>query len=259
MLDKDGCKEGEAKVAAWGSTESTGAQTCRDCDQDSSILRKQDYQGADLIKGGLRASSSKECCKNCRANAKCKFWTHGTTGNRKGTCWLKADSTGREAQDNRDSGKICRTAADVDPLHEDGECKDCKFTQNILYGEDYQGADLIKGGVKAWGPPDCCIKCRANPQCRYWSFGNAGSRKGTCWLKNDQTGRETQTNRDSGKVCREAPKQSASTAEKSSDAVMCHCVNPGAGVTKNEIKCSDGESQQCKVDEQCFATGDFEK
>ena len=39
----------------------------------------------------------------------------------------------------------------------------------------------------------------------------------------------------------------------------CWCVNPGAGVDKNEIKCSDGDAMHCADDELCYATGKFNK
>ena len=74
-----------------------------------------------------------------------------------------------------------------------------------MKGEDYHGADLVKGGVRASSPSDCCAKCRANSKCLYWTYGTRGSKKGTCWLKSSETGRQMQGNRDAGRVCRKAP------------------------------------------------------
>ena len=81
-------------------------------------------------------------------------------------------------------------------------CSDCGNAENILHGHDYEGADLVKGGVTSSSPSDCCSLCRARDGCSYWAYGNSGARKGTCWLKRSRSGRQLQANRDAGSVCR---------------------------------------------------------
>jgi hypothetical protein len=80
---------------------------CVSCRDTTTFLKKHDYQGSDLIRGGVRASSPAECCKKCRQNRRCRFWTYGTHNPRKGRCWLKKNSRGSQRQNNRESGRVC--------------------------------------------------------------------------------------------------------------------------------------------------------
>ena len=36
-----------------------------------------------------------------------RYWTYGTSGKRKGTCWVKSSKKGDQPQDDRESGKVC--------------------------------------------------------------------------------------------------------------------------------------------------------
>ena len=184
------------------------------CTNSSAILWGQDYQGSDIVKGGVSAGSAKDCCSKCQAKEGCNFWTYGNSGNRKGTCWLKKDSIGRQVQSNRDAGKVCRSPKDCPPVNDKGICQDCQKAENILLGQDYQGADLIKGGVTASSSSDCCSKCRANDQCLYWTYGKSGDKKGTCWLKKSQAGRQYSSDRDAGKVCGRMPTKAVASGRR---------------------------------------------
>jgi hypothetical protein len=225
------------------TTEPSKGAECEDCSDSSKFAKKTDYQGSDLIKGGVKAENASACCTKCNANSQCQYWTYGTSNPAKGTCWLKSSKVGEEPQTNRESGKVCRKAAPVvtkatkaaaeeesteeesteeessseedsagaseEDVAEEGsgsadagpKCEGCssgKFAKKM----DYQGSDLIKGGVKATSSADCCKKCEGNQKCQYWSYGTVGSMKGTCWLKHNKVGEEPQNNRDSGRVCR---------------------------------------------------------
>lgn len=99
-----------------------------------------DYQGNDLVKGGIKASSAKACCAACAKTAGCKFWTFGTDKN---TCWVKDSAAGWQTQSHRISGQrvlnskgMCATKSDF-PV---GACQ----SKNFEPGIDYQGSDLVK-------------------------------------------------------------------------------------------------------------------
>jgi uncharacterized protein YfaP (DUF2135 family) len=83
-----------------------------------------------------------------------------------------------------------------------GQCVSCQDPSTFLKRQDYQGSDLIRGGVSARSPADCCAKCHQNKRCRYWTYGTANPRKGRCWLKKNSNGHQRQSNRESGRVCR---------------------------------------------------------
>jgi hypothetical protein len=108
----------------------------------------------------------------------------------KGSCWLKdhqaADN--RQEQANRVSGFF-----DV-----------CGDTTRFEDAVDYQGSDLVKGGVKggALTAQACCRACVSNPQCDYWTWGKDGAH--SCWLKANSKGWEKQANRQSGSIFRAA-------------------------------------------------------
>jgi len=95
-----------SKVAKVAKAQIGGCVQCRDT---SSFLKQHDYQGSDLVKGGVKARSPADCCKKCRENKKCRYWTYGTKRPRKGRCWLKKNSKGSQRQLNRESGRVCRT------------------------------------------------------------------------------------------------------------------------------------------------------
>merc|ERR1712224_119014 len=86
----------------------SGGGSCQHCSDASQFFKKTDYHGADLVKGGVKASSPAACCKKCQENKQCSYWSYGTKNPRKGTCWLKHGTTGHERQGNRESGKVCR-------------------------------------------------------------------------------------------------------------------------------------------------------
>jgi len=79
------------------------------CDESAHIEDAVDYQGADLLKGGVKGgtTSPKACCLECFEHPKCVAWTWGKDSHK---CWLKTSDSGREKQSNRDSGPISRTA-----------------------------------------------------------------------------------------------------------------------------------------------------
>jgi hypothetical protein len=107
-----------------------GVNGCSSCQDPSTFLRKQDYQGSDLIRGGVKASSAADCCSKCRRNRRCKFWTYGTANPRKGRCWLKKNSRGHQRQRNRESGKVCRRVSVQDGGAPLIQRKRFKVTQN---------------------------------------------------------------------------------------------------------------------------------
>jgi len=80
---------------------------CISCQDPSQFAKSRDYQGSDLIKGGLSASSPAECCKKCTGTRLCQYWTYGTANPGKGLCWLKSSMRGNEQQENRESGRVC--------------------------------------------------------------------------------------------------------------------------------------------------------
>lgn len=81
---------------------------CVSCQNPLTFLKKHDYQGSDLIRGGVSANSPADCCKKCRQNRRCRYWTYGTHRPRKGRCWLKKNSKGSQRQSNRESGRVCK-------------------------------------------------------------------------------------------------------------------------------------------------------
>ena len=58
-----------------GATTASAAG-CAGCSDPSKFEWQTDYHGADLIKGGLQASSPAECCKKCEVTASCKYALH---------------------------------------------------------------------------------------------------------------------------------------------------------------------------------------
>ena len=45
-------------------------------------------QGSDIVKGGYDVTSASKCCIKCSEHKKCEYWTYGTSGSRKGKCWV---------------------------------------------------------------------------------------------------------------------------------------------------------------------------
>lgn len=77
----------------------------KECTAPSQFEDKVDYQGSDLIKGGVPggAADAKACCEACAAHATCKFWTWAKNNKK---CWLKSAMSGWEKQSNREAGKV---------------------------------------------------------------------------------------------------------------------------------------------------------
>lgn len=84
---------------------------CTYCQDPSQFAKKRDYQGSDLIKGGVPVANAQACCKKCEGTKFCEYWTYGTSGKRKGTCWVKSSMQGNEPQDDRESGRLCIVSA----------------------------------------------------------------------------------------------------------------------------------------------------
>merc|ERR1712217_573688 len=114
----------------------------------------------------------------CSQYPKCEYWSFGSSGSKKGRCWVKLNSASvrEEPQDNRDSGYY-------DPCQDDG---------NVEKHIDFLGSDLIKGGTNTKNTRECCHTCVATVGCKYYSYSTSGSRKGTCWTKSDMSGWEKQ-------------------------------------------------------------------
>ena len=50
------------------------AQRVMDCSKADTFLKKTDYHGSDIIKGGVKGvTSSTACCKACSTHATCKY------------------------------------------------------------------------------------------------------------------------------------------------------------------------------------------
>jgi hypothetical protein len=71
--------------------------------QSKNVQDGVDYQGSDLIKGGLKSPNAATCCKKCAATTGCKFWTQAKDKN---VCWVKSTAKGWQRQSNRISGKM---------------------------------------------------------------------------------------------------------------------------------------------------------
>merc|ERR1711998_139984 len=84
------------------------AGKCAVCSKPSTFLKRQAYHGADLAV--LRnIASAQKCCQRCQQTKGCKFWTYGTHAPKKHYCWLKHASSGRQHQNNREAGHVCKT------------------------------------------------------------------------------------------------------------------------------------------------------
>ena len=135
--------------------------------QDKCIQTNTDYQGSDLVKGGVGATSASQCCLACKKTPGCMYWTFGT--DRK-TCWVKSGAKGWETQNYRNSGSLVLMSDGGCPVKGDfpvGACQSANIEQSI----DYQGSDLVKGGVQANSATACCAACKKQEGCRYWTFG----------------------------------------------------------------------------------------
>ena len=75
-----------------------GPVACAACTKPSAFLKKQDFHGYDLHKGIANVESAAACCKKCKENPGCKYWTYGTQAPMKARCWLKHSNTGHEMQ-----------------------------------------------------------------------------------------------------------------------------------------------------------------
>ena len=153
-----------------------------------------DYQGNDLIKGGVTSHSPADCCAKCQATAGCKYWTQSKDSTQ---CWVKSAALGYQSQSNRESGTLlvsnstgaCAKSSDF-PV---GACQsDC-----IEESTDYQGNDLVKGGLPATSASECCSKCKATSKCIYWTFGTKDGAS-VCWVKWASAGVQSQVGRTSG-------------------------------------------------------------
>ena len=51
----------------------SGGGSCQHCSDASQFFKKTDYHGADLVKGGVKASSPAACCKKCQENKQCSY------------------------------------------------------------------------------------------------------------------------------------------------------------------------------------------
>jgi chemotaxis protein histidine kinase CheA len=104
--------KGKRKGTCWVKSSMSGVESQDDraagyydpCEDPSNVEKGTDYHGSDIVKGGFQVSSAKQCCQKCVATQGCKFWTLGTKGRRKNTCWVKYGYSGWEKQGNRDSG-----------------------------------------------------------------------------------------------------------------------------------------------------------
>lgn len=94
-----------AKAAAHSSALEQTTMLYDMCAAHSPYYVNTDYDGSDLIKGGItNIASVQDCCAKCVATSGCKYFTYGTD---KKTCWVKSGSTGKEAQSYRTSGDVC--------------------------------------------------------------------------------------------------------------------------------------------------------
>lgn len=72
------------------------------CEANSPFNTDTDYQGSDIIKGGIQnLHSAIQCCQACLDQEGCKYFTWGTNVNK---CWLKSNRAGSESQLYRTSG-----------------------------------------------------------------------------------------------------------------------------------------------------------
>jgi len=160
--------------------ESTRAKHVMDCMKPETFFKKTDFDGSDIVKGIKGVKSASACCMKCSKHKKCEYWTYGTKGKRKNTCWVKTNMKGQDDQHNREAGYY-------DP---------CQDTSNVEDKVDYQGSDLVKGGFTGISTPKgCCQKCVATSGCKYWTLGKD---RAVCWVKSGYEGWEEQDNRASG-------------------------------------------------------------
>jgi len=78
----------------------------------------------------------------------------------------------------------------------------CDDSCNMIDQHDYHGNDLIKGGhTDVADHQECCQLCHANAACTFWTYstGNSnGKAAKLCWLKDSNSGAESQIERQSG-------------------------------------------------------------
>ena len=108
---------------------------------DQCIQRNTDYQGSDLVKGGIAATTESQCCMACKKTAGCVYWTFGTDKNK---CWVKSGARGWQTQNYRNSGSLVVMSDGGCAVKGDFPVGACQST-NIEQGVDYQGSDLVKG------------------------------------------------------------------------------------------------------------------
>ena len=156
---------------------------CAGCAETTKFLYKQAYHGPDLIEGGIPdVGSAADCCSQCREHLGCRcdfpmlallcsvqndanrFWTYGTDFPNKGVCWLKSSGVVHTPQLNRDSVEICERQ---NPNATEPGCAGCLETTKFLEKQDYQGMDLIGGGIRNVGSStECYSQCKEHLACR---------------------------------------------------------------------------------------------
>jgi hypothetical protein len=86
-------------------------------------------------------------------------------------CWLKSSLFGLESQADRVSGYY-------DP---------CRDPRNFEQDIEYQGEMLPSDGKKVGSSAECCRKCVATNNCKYWTLGTAGTQLDVCSLRSAYT------------------------------------------------------------------------
>ena len=116
-----------------------------------------DYQGNDLIMGGLTSDGPKTCCEKCQATAGCKYWSQAKVP----TC-------------------ICAVTLDR-------QCTTCShvYMHPMCGGRGRHGKACMRQPKRI----PACFNCEH--VCTAWTWQD----KNICWVKKNAFGHQNQSNR----------------------------------------------------------------
>ena len=137
-----------------------------------------DIPGNDIARSQLSAPDPGLCRLLCDQNGQCRAWTYVAPGQQGPTaiCYLKNAAPGSVA--NR------ATISGTKPNRAGPQPGAARVDQTMMFGIDFNGADLQSFALGRGDPALCQVACDNNPQCRAWTFIKPGVQgPPICFLK----------------------------------------------------------------------------
>lgn len=153
-------------------------QTAR-ADVEVDMVPGVNLYGGDIQRIPLGTGDPGLCRQACDQNGQCRGWTFIKPGiqDRNGTCWLKGALPQQGTPDqNAISG--------VRPNNGGPAPGNARTDFSMMFGVDFNGADLQSFALPRGDPALCQQACDGNGQCQAWTFIKPGPQgPPICWLK----------------------------------------------------------------------------